>query len=627
MPFDAAHRLLPALVALAATVSAAPAQDAGTATEAGADQQIIESHAYSTFGDVKYPADFQNFDYVNVDAPKGGEISVWAQGTFDSFNPFTVQGRAGSLSSMPYERLMTDAADDAYASYCLLCETIEYPESEDWVIFNLRPEARFSDGTPVTAEDVVFTVNLFLEQGLPSFREAVSTYYESVEALDEHTVKFTFTEGIPRKTLISQAGSTIVFSKDWFEETGARLDEPFLEVPVGSGPYVLDSYDINRQIVYARNPDYWGADLPINQGRFNFDRIRVEYFLDASASLEAFKAGEYTFRQETSSLVWATQYEFPKIEQGVIVKEALPNGNLPPASGFVFNLRREKFQDPRVRRALSLMFNFTFTNEQLQYGLFEQRNSFWEGSDLEARGVPEGAELEMLESLGDRVDASILTEAVVTAHESGERQLDRRNLRQAFQLMEEAGWVPGEQGMLRKDGQTLEVEFLIDSPDLERIILPYIDNLRSLGVDATLERVDPAQYTLRTREFDFDMIYDRYLTGLEEGRGIAQRFGSERAEYSIFNPAGFGDAGVDALIEEVIDAETLEEMQAAVRGIDRIMRAERFVVPTWYNPYYWVAYYDMYEHPEPLPPYELGHLDFWWYNAERAEELRAAGAL
>ncbi|MEQ3624375.1 MAG: extracellular solute-binding protein [Celeribacter sp.] len=609
-----------------AAATATPA--AAVETPAAAEGQVITAHAFSTFENgIKYPADFAQLDYVNADAPKGGEMAIWARGTFDSMNPYSRKGRAGALSSIGVERLMTSTADDPYGSYCLVCETIEYPESQDWVIFHLRPEAAFSDGTPVTAEDVVFTVDLMLEQALPSFRTAVAKLYESVEAIDAQTVKFTFAEGVPRKGLISQAGSTPIFSKAWYEDTGARLDESRLEPGLTSGPYMLDDLDVNRRIVYKRNPDYWGDDLPINQGRNNFDSIRVEYFADDNAAMEGFKAGAYTFRQETSSLTWATGYDFPKVANGTIVKAELENGELPGATGFVFNLRREKFQDPLVREALGLMFNFTWTNDTLQYGLFKQRSSFWENTDLAATGVPEGAELELLQSVSDMLDPEILTEPAVTAHDSTASQLDRRNFREASRLMQEAGYEVGSDGMLRKDGRTLDITFLEDNQSFDRIIQPYIANLQQLGVNAKYERVDPAQMTNRERDFDFDMIFDFYQNGFEEALGIAQRFGSEDAEYSLFNPAGYGGPAVDALIEKLIDAETLDEMKVAIRAIDRILRHERFIVPVWYNDSYWVAYYDMFEHPDPLPPLDLGHLDFWWYNADKAEELKAKGAL
>ncbi len=592
--------------------------------EAG-DQQIITSYGYSTFGELKYPQDFEHLDYVNPDAPKGGEISIWAQGTFDSFNPYSREGRAGALSTIGYESLLTGTADEVSAVYCLLCTTLEYPESEDWVIFHMRPEARFSDGTPVTAHDVAFSHNLLLEQGLPSYASEVGRLIPTVEALDDHTVKFTFAPDVPRKNLISQAGGTPVWSKAWYEKTGARLDKSQDEISPGSGPYMLSGHSQNR-ITYTRNPDYWGADLPIMRGRSNFDTIRVEYFADSTAAFEAFKAGEFTFRQENSSLTWATGYDFPALEKGWVVREELADGTLPPALGFVFNLRRETFQDPKVREALGLMYNFTWTNDTLQYGLFSQRESFWQNSDLAATGVPEGRELELLQSVADSIDPAILTEPVTLPHESGDRQLDRANLRRASALLDEAGWEAGSDGIRRKDGKPLTLEFLSQSPTFDRIIVPYIDNLKRLGVEASYNRVDPAQYTNRERAFDWDMIYDGYSNNLEEGIGLSQRYGTDGLG-DLFNPAGYASPAVDALAKAVVDAETYEEMAAGVRAVDRIMRHANFIVPSWYLANHWVAYWDMFEHPETLPPYSLGHLDFWWYDADKAEALRQAGAL
>lgn len=591
-------------------------------------EEIIKSYGYSTFGELKYGPDFEHLDYVNPDAPKGGEIAQWARGTFDSMNPYSRKGRAGSLSSLPYERLMTTTDDDPYGYYCLICESLEYPKSEDWVIFHLRDDVTFEDGSVMTANDVKFTVDLLLEQALPSFREAVAKLYDKVEVIDDYTIKFTFAPDIPRKALIIQAGASIVFSEKWYADNNARLDESRLLPTMGTGAYVVDETVVNRRIVYRRNPDYWGADLPINRGRWNFDTIRIEYFSDETAALEGFKSGEYTFRQETSSLQWATAYDFPKVTSGQVIKKELKNGNLPAANGFVFNLRREKFQDLRVRQALSLMYNFTWTNETLQYGLFKQRSSFWENTDLAATGVPEGGELALLEKLGGKIDPSLLTEPVVMAHESSERQLDRRNLRRASALLTEAGWSPDANGMLVKDGQQFQLEFLGNSSNsaIDRIVQPYIENLKRLGIDASFDRVDPSQYTNRERDFDFDMIFDGYTNGLSEALGISQRYGSEDAEYSVFNPAGYGTEAVDLLIKDIVDAVTLEEMKTGIRAVDRLLRHAQFIVPTWFLDNYWVAYYDMFEHPENLPPYALGQLDFWWYNEEKAEALKTAGA-
>jgi microcin C transport system substrate-binding protein len=343
--------------------------------------------------------------------------------------------------------------------------------------------------------------------------------------------------------------------------------------------------------------------------------------------MEAFKAGIYTFREEASSLGWATRYEFPALEKNWVVRETPAIGTLPGASGFVFNLRREALKDLRVRQALGLMFNFEWTNVTLQYSLFEQRNSFWQGSELEARGLPEGRELELLETVRDSIDPAIFTEPAVMAHQSSpDRQLDRGNLRRASRLLDEAGWEVGNDGLRRKDGKTLDVEFLGYSATFDRIVLPYVENLKQLGVNAVYNRVDPSQYTARERDFDWDMIYDGYRTGLEEGIGLTQQFGTDGLG-DLFNPAGYATPAVDKLAKDIVAAKTRAEMAAGVRAVDRIMRQAYFMVPSWYKDKRWLAYYDMFEHPDPLPPYALGHLDFWWFNPHKAEALVAAGAL
>ena len=595
---------------------------------AQSEEKIIIAHGYNEYDELKYGPDAPHLDYVNPDAPEGGEISISAIGTFDSMNPYaTGIGNWGALSTIGFEDIMQTTDDEVGSYYCVLCETIEYPESRDWVIFNLRDDVTFSDGTPMTAEDVKFTLDLLLEQGTPSYRAGVSQMIDTVEVLDPHRIKFTFAADYPRKGLITQFGSLSPFSKKWYEETGARLDESRLEISPGTGEYVLDQIDAGRQIVYRRNPDYWGRDHWFMQGRGNYDSIRVEYFGDTSAAFEAFKAGVYTFRVENSSLNWATLYDFPAIQKGWVKKEELPDGNLPAANGFVFNMRGDKFADRNVRLALGRMFNFTWTNDNLQYGLFQQRESFWENERLKATGLPEGEELAILEEFRDQLPPEIFTEPAFLPHESGDRPLDRRNLRAALGLMAEAGYTPGADGLLRDaEGNTLDVEFLEDTQSFDRILLPYVENLKALGVNITYNRVDPAQYQTRRQANDFDMRVDGYSVGLVEGSGLEQKFGCEDKD-DIFNPAGYCNPVVDVLAKRLLEVETYDEMSALVRAIDRIMRYDYFMVPIWMLQENWVAYYDMYEYPENLPEFGLGYLDYWWIDEEKAAALRAAGAL
>ncbi len=591
--------------------------------------QTTVSHGYSFLGELKYPADFTHLDYVNPDAPKGGEIIIAVQtGSFDSFNPYARKGVSAAMANISIERLMDGTADETGTSYCLICESLEYPEDLSWVIFTLRPEARFSDGTKVTAEDVVFTHELFMEQGLPSYRAGVSRIISSVEALDEARVKFTFVEDSVVRERVEQAGATPVMSKAWMEAREYRLDKSNIEPILGTGPYVLDSFVINQRIIYRRNPDYWGKDLPLMVGRSNFDVIRIEYFADSNAAFEGFKAGEYTFRVENNSKLWATGYDFPALTEGSVVKVTLPDGSMAPGQAFVFNMRREKFQDPRVREAIGLMFNFEWSNKTLFYGLYARINSFEENSELAAEGLPSPEELALLAPLADILPAGVIDQPAVMAPVSGERQFDRKNARRASDLLDAAGWLVGDDGIRRNAaGETLTVEFLSRAPSYDRIFNPYVENLKRIGVEAVLNRVDNAQYVDRRYGFDYDVITDSLAFGYEPGGGLDQMFGSRDMEESVFNSAGVADPAVDALIKAVRAAQTKPEMITAVKALDRTLRAIRFWVPQWYKNVHTVAYFDMFEHPETLPPYDLGYLDFWWFNADKYAALQASGAL
>jgi len=592
-----------------------------------ASAETIKSHGISTFGELKYGADFPHLNYVNPDAPKGGEISIWGFGSFDSMHPYTTKGRAGQLSSIFFESLLENTADEADAVYGLIAESLEYPEDRSYVIFNMRPEARFSDGSPLTAEDVVFSYETLRDMGLPSFRAVIQKQIEGAEILTPHRVKFIFKDGIPTRDLPLTVGGLPIFSKAWYQSTGTDFEDSTLTPGLGSGPYVLDSLDVGQQIIYRRNPDYWGRDLAINKGRHNFDRIRIEYFADYNSAFEGFKAGTYTFRTEASSKIWATGYDFPAIEKGWAVKDTPPDGTLASGQSFIFNLRRDKFQDIRVREAISLMFNFEWSNKTLFYGIYARINSFWENSNLKATGLPGKGELALLQPLADRLPDGVLGDEAVLAPTSSERQLDRRNLRQASALLDAAGWTVGDDGLRRNaNGETLKVEILNDSQAFDRVINPYVENLRALGVDAVHTRIDNAQMTERERNFDFDMVTGNFRTQLTPGSELEQYFGSESAAFSIFNLAGYGSEAADRLIEAVKAAKTRAELDDAVRALDRVLRAEKFWVPQWFRNIHTVAYYDMYRYPDTLPPYALGTLDFWWFDTQAHDRLKAAGA-
>ena len=604
-------------------VSASGAQQTGAAAGAGV---TITAHGVSVFDDLKLGPDFAHLAYVNPDAPKGGEISEWTAGGFDSYNPYTIKGRAAALSTIMLESLLAGTADEVGAAYCLLCESLEYPESRDWVIFTLRPEARFSDGTPVTAQDVVFSYEQLRDKGLSSFRAVIVQQIASIEALDDRRVRFTFTPDYPRRDVIQSAGGLPVFSKADFDKNGRDLGQSSTVPYVGSGPYMFDRADMGRSVSYRRNPDYWGEKLPINIGRNNFDRIRIEYFGDYESAFEAFKAGEYTFRNEASSIIWATRYNFPAFEKGWFKRDTLHNGNVASGQAWAINLRRPDFQDIRVREAIGLMFNFEWANDALFYGLYDRITSFWENSELAATGTPSPEERAILEPLAADLPPGILEAEAVMAPVSGARQLDRGNLRKAAALLNDAGWVTGSDGIRRKDGRTLRVEFLNDSQTFDRVLNPYVENLRALGVEAVLTRVDDAQYTDRQRRHDFDMISAQLGQDLIPGSGLQQYFGSASTG-DVFNAMGLANPAIDKLIDLVERATTRDEMTARVHALDRALRALRFWVPQWYKPEHTVAYWDMYAHPEPIPPYALGELDFWWFDADKAAKLKQAGAI
>lgn len=592
-------------------------------------QDTIKTYGVSTFGELKYGPDFKHLDYVNPDAPKGGEISFsWSSGSFDSMHPYSRKGRSAVMSSVFFEAMLESTADEIGSAYCLLCDSIEYPEDKAWVIFTINEKARFSDGTPVTADDALFSYEILRDEGLPSFRASIGKTIASAEVLDERRIKYVFTEGAPLRDRIQSAGGLPVFSKASHEAAGIPFEESRLTPLIGSGAYTLGELDVGNRVVFERNPDYWGNDLPLTQGRNNFDRIRIEYYGDGVAAFEGFKAGNYTFRQENSSVTWANNYDFPGLEKGYVIKEELPDGTITSGQSFIINLRREKFKDVRVREALDLMFNFQWTNATLFFGLYEQGYSFWQNTELAATGKPTPEELVFLEPLRDQLRPEVFDEDVYAQPPSNpDEARDRRKARAALRLLQDAGYQAGSDGMLRKDGKTLDVEFLNSGPLFDRIINPYVANLRSIGVNASLNRVDNAQETELSRSYQFDIITDHIPMAYEPGSGLRQYFGSESANDSVFNLGGLANPAIDALIEKVVASETRDDMVNATRALDRVLRWERMRVPQWYNGNHWVAYYDMYEYPENLPPYSLGFLDFWWYNADKAAALKSAGAL
>jgi microcin C transport system substrate-binding protein len=618
----APRRLWAAALAAWAALAGMPAG----ATEEG---ETIVAHGVSPFGNLKYPADFPHFDYVNPDAPKGGTMSFRGTGasqTFDSLNQFILKGEPAQGLGLLYDSLLTGSADETDASYGLIAERIEYPADRSWVIFDMRPEARFSDGTPITAEDVVFTHEVLTTKGSPSYRILLQDI-EGVEALGPHRVRFTFRDGAPTRDLPALAGGLPVLPKHYYATV--EFDESTLTPPVGSGAYQVADVSPGRSIRYCRVPEYWGADLPVNVGTNNFDCYLYEYFADNTAAFEALKVGQYLFHEEFFSAIWANDYNFPALEKGWVVRETLPDARPSGTQGFWMNLRREKLQDPRVREAIALMFNFEWSNETLFYGLYTRTTSFWENSPMMASGLPEGEELAVLEEFRDRLPEEVFSEpAYLPAVNSAERNNDRAAIRRASALLDEAGWTIGEGGLRRNAaGETLTIEILDDNPSFERIVNPFVQNLRQIGIDASHRQVDAAQMQQRQEDFDYDVIPGRLVMSMSPSIELRSLFGSEgAASPGTLNFSGVADPVVDALIEKIIEADDRETLAARVRALDRVLRAKQIWVPNWSKAAYWIAYWDVFGRPETQPLYARGDA-YWWFDQAKHDALKAAGAL
>jgi microcin C transport system substrate-binding protein len=580
------------------------------------------SHGLSAFGDLALPKDFPHLSYANPDAPKGGTFSLQGWGgvtTFNSLNNYILKGDAAQGLELLFDSLMARASDEPDAVYGLVAESAEVADDGLSVTFYLRPEARFSDGTPVTADDVVYSFEVLKEKGHPIYHQMLRDVTKA-EAVDPHTVRYTFEGDLVRDLPLSVA-SLPIFSKAFYADK--KFDETTLTPPLGSGPYLVDNLAQGRTIVYKRNPDYWAKDLPVNKGRWNFDKIRFEYFRDRTAGMEAFKAGTYDFREEFTSKVWAMEYDFPAIRDGRVKKEVLPDETPSGTQGFFINTRRDKFKDPRVREALGLAFDFEWTNRNMFYGLYDRTESFFENSPMEAEGEPSEDERELIESLDVDVPEAALGPAIMPAKSDGSGQ-DRNRLREAGKLLDEAGWRVKDRKRVNDRGEQLSVEYLTFEPVFERVIAPYVKNLKLLGIDARIRQVDPAQYQQRLKDFDFDVTTQRYVMRNTPGVELRSYFGSQAADLDgSLNLAGIKDPAVDALIEKVVAAKTREDMTTAARALDRVLRAGYYWVPHWYKGTNTVAYWDKFSRPETKPKYDRGILDTWWFDEAKAANVEA----
>ena len=590
-----------------------------------APQQPVRHHALSLVGEPRFPPDFKHFDWVNPDAPKGGRVRQWSMGGFDSLNSFSVKGDDAAGLGLIYDSLMVSSPDEPSTEYGSIAAWVSYPADYSSVTFGLRPEARWHDGKPLTADDVIFSLDA-LKKAHPRY----AFYYKNVvkaEKTGDNEVTFSFDMKGNRELPVIVGQLTIV-PKHYWTGNGADgqprdITKSSLDVPLGSGPYKIKSVDPGRGIIYERVKDYWAKDLPVARGQWNIDEISYTYFRDDTPAFEAFKSGHIDLRVENSANRWATQYGFDAAQKGLVKKEALKHGRVAPMQAFAFNTRRPQFQDPRVRRAFNLAFDFEMLNKSFFYDQYVRVGSFFANSELASRGLPEGRELEILQSVKDKLPPELFTTEWKNPVGGSEF---RNNMREAVKLMQEAGWTVKDGKLVNDKGETLKAEFLLVQPDFERIVLPYIDNLKKIGVDASARMVDTSQYKRRTDDFDFDIVIDNFGQSHSPGNEQRDNWGSEAAKRpGSQNSIGIQSPAIDALIERVIAATNREDLVAATRALDRALLWGNYVVPQWYYPFDRIATWDIFGRPQKLPSQSPASvLQTWWIDPAKEAALKAA---
>ncbi|HVV79121.1 MAG TPA: extracellular solute-binding protein [Pseudolabrys sp.] len=583
-------------------------------------------HGLSLFGDVKYPADFKNFDYVNPQAPKGGAARQIAFGTFDNFN-IVVAGVKGSLASgmtLTIESLMTESLDEVSTEYGLLAESVSFPPDYSSVTYRLRKEAHWHDGKPVTTDDVLFSLQAFKDNS-----PQLGAYYRHVtkaEKIGEREVTFTF-DGPGNRELPQIVGQLTILPKHWWEGTDANgnkrnIANTTLEPPLGSGPYKIKSFTPGRSLVLERVKDHWAKDLNVYIGQNNFDELRFEYFRDSTVALEAFKADQVDWRSENSAKNWATAYDFPAVADKRVVREEFEIRNFGIMQAFAFNVRRDKFKDPKVRRAFNFAFDFEEMNKQIFFGQYKRIASYFEGTELASRGLPEGKELEILNTVKDQVPPEVFT-TPYTNPVSGDPQKVRTNLREALKLFREAGYDVKNTKLVNRNGEQFTVEFLADDPATERFVLFYKPSLERIGIETAVRVVDTAQYENRLRQWDFDIIVASWGESLSPGNEQRGYWGSAAADQpGSRNVVGIKNPAVDAMIDRVIFAKDRAELVAATRALDRVLLWDFYVVPQWTYGKVRTARWDRFDRPPTMPKY--GNAAFpliWWWDAEKAAKL------
>ena len=591
--------------------------------------QATERHGMSAFGDLRYPTDFSHFSYVNVDAPKGGTYSeiVSQRGfngsfqTFNSLNAFILRGEGALGMELTFAALMVRSGDEPDAMYGLAARGVVISDDGLTYRFTLRPEAKFHDGTPITAQDVAFSFNTLKEKGHPIISQNLRDF-KGAEAADERTAVVRFSEKRGRDVPLFVAGLPI-FSRAYYAKQ--PFDQSTLEAPLGSGPYKVRRFEPGRFIEFERVKDWWGADLPVSRGVNNFDIIRYEYYRDRDVGFEGFTAKNYLFREEFTSRTWATRYTFPAFQDGRVKRDQIPDATLSGAQGWFMNTRRTQFKDRRLREAMIDSFDFEWTNKNIMYGAYERTVSVFQNSPLMAQGRPDAAELALLEPFRGKLPDEVFGEPYVPPVTDGSGQ-DRRWLRRAVQLLEEAGIVLKNGKRVLPDGTPVSIEFLVDEQTFTPHHLPYIRNLGTLGIAASLRVVDPVQYRARVDGFDFDVTVERFSFSSTPGDSLRNYFSSRAAATKgAQNLAGIADPAVDALIDIIIGAKTREELTTACRALDRVIRAGRYWVPHWYLPAHRIAFWDVFGRPPAQPRYFRGIPDTWWYDRDKATKLEKSG--
>lgn len=572
-------------------------------------------------GKPKYGKDFTHFDYTSLQAKKGGTLKLGAQGTFDSLNGFIAKGIPADDLGLLYDTLTVSSGDEAFTRYGLIAESMTVPEDRSWIIFKLRPEARFHDGHPITADDVVFTFNLLMEKGSPIFQSFFAGV-EKVEALNKHEVKFSFKPGVNRELALTVGGLQILPKHYW---QSRDFQKTTLEPPLGSGPYKIDKVNAGRNITYTRVPDYWAKDLPVVKGLYNFDTISIDYYKDATVLLEALKAGEYDVRVENYSKQWANGYTGSAIEKHLLVQKNIRHENPTGMQGFAMNLRRDLFKDIRVRKALNLAFDFEWTNKNLFYDAYTRTASYFSNSELASSGLPSKAELKILEPLRDKIPPSVFTTPYKNPVSDGNGH-NRKNLRAAKKLLEEAGWHVKDNKLVNdKTGKVFKFEIMLVQPAFERIVNPYVKALAKLGIEVTVKHVEVSQYISRTRSFDYDMVVTSFGETLSPGNEQKEYWHSSTADiHSSGNLLGVKNPAIDKLVELIIAAPTREDLITRTHALDRVLLHEYYMIPQWHIRSHRLAYWDKFDRPKISPKYDSDYslgLMTWWIDPKKVKRI------